>query len=66
MKQENKKIDFYDLKEQLIQFYEIDIDNCNMTNIDWVTLITKLMITNDYKYTVLSELKQYKITREEL
>ena len=66
MKQENKKIDFYDLKEQLIQFYEIDIDNCNMTNIDWVTLITELMITNDYKYTILSELKQYKITREEL
>ena len=66
MKQENKKIDFYDLKEQLIQFYEIDIDNCNMTNIDWVTLITELMITNDYKYTILSELKQYKITRDEL
>ncbi len=66
MKAENKKIDFYDLKEQLIQFYEIDIDNCNMTNIDWVTLITKLMITNDYKYTILSELKQYKITRDEL
>ncbi len=37
-----------------------------MTNIDWVTLITKLMITNDYKYTILSELKQYKITRDEL
>ena len=66
MKAENKKINFADLKEQLIQFYEIDIDNCNMTNIDWVTLITKLMITNDYKYTILSELKQYKITRDEL
>ena len=37
-----------------------------MTNIDWVTEIAKLISTNDYKYTVLSELKQYKITRDEL
>ncbi len=66
MKAENKKINFADLKEQLIQFYEIDIDNCNMTNIDWVTEIAKLISTNDYKYTVLSELETYKITRDEL
>ena len=52
MKQETKKIDFNELKEQLIQFYEVDTDNCNMTNIDWITEIAKLMTNHEHKLLI--------------
>ena len=65
MKKENNNIEYSALREDLISFYEIDIDNCKMTNIDWVTEMALLMSTDHYKHQILSEIKEYKKIRKE-
>jgi len=64
MKKENNNIEYSALREDLISFYEIDIDNCKMTNIDWVTEMALLMSTDHYKHQILSEIT-YKQLNEE-
>ena len=59
-------IEYADIKEDLIQFYELDVDNCRMNNLDWIREIALLICTNHYKYQVLSEVEQYKAIRKNL
>jgi len=61
-----KKRDYLELKEDLEYYYEIDLDNCLMTNIDWIEQIALLMTKKDYDKEILSELNLYIKTREEL
>lgn len=59
MAREKDSTKYLDLRRDLISFYEIDIDNCKMTNIDWVTEIALLM--SDHKYQLqLSDITKYK------
>jgi hypothetical protein len=37
------------LIEQLKTFYEVDIDNCNMTHEDWICEIAKAMSDPNYE-----------------
>ena len=59
-------IEYADIREDLIQFYELDVDNCRMSNLDWIREIALLICTNHYKYQVLSEVEQYKAIRKNL
>jgi hypothetical protein len=63
---ETINIEYADIQEDLIQFYEIDIDNCRMSNLDWIREMALLICTNHYKYQVLSEIEQYKTIRKNL
>ena len=60
------KISVNALQEDLIQFYEIDIDNCRMSNLDWIREMSLLICTKHYKYQMLSEIEQYKTIRKNL
>jgi len=57
---------FLQVQEDLENYYEIDLDNCHMTNIDWIREITLLIVTKDYDKEILSEINLYKKTREQL
>ncbi len=57
---------YLELKENLEYYYEIDLDNCLMTNIDWIEQIALLMTKKDYDKEILSELNLYIKTREQL
>ncbi len=59
-------IEYADIQEDLIQFYELDVDNCRMSNLDWIREMALLICTNHYKYQVLSEIEQYKAIRKNL
>lgn len=51
MKTQKNNTKYLELQRDLISFYEIDIDNCKMTDIDWVTEIAKLISDHKYKLT---------------
>ncbi len=57
---------FLQVKEDLENYYEIDLDNCLMNNIDWIEQIALLMTNKDYDKEILSEINLYKKTREQL
>lgn len=57
---------FLQVQEDLENYYEIDVDNCLMTNIDWIREITLLIVTKDYDKEILSEINLYKKMREQL
>ena len=59
-------IEYFDIREDLIQFYELDVDNCRMSNLDWIREMALLICTNHYKYQILSEVEQYKAIRKNL
>ena len=52
--------------EDLLYYYEIDLDNCAMTNKDWINEIALLMTNSEYKNEILKEIEEYKQDREEL
>ena len=53
------------LIEQLKYYYEIDLDNCNMTNQDWIKELAKCMANPDaYRIQFFNELIEYKQERE--
>lgn len=47
-------------KEQFIQFYEIDINNCVMTNEQWVNELVDALSDKDYLKKFSTEFKKYK------
>ena len=65
-KDETSEIEYDDIHEDLIQLYEVDLDNCRMSNKDWISEIALLICTSHYKYQILSEIEQYKSIRKEL
>ena len=54
------------LREELEQYFEVDIDNCEMTHKSWINMIVLLMTTKDFKNELLNEVKFYQKTREQL
>jgi len=55
-----------ELKDDLEYYYELDLNNCQMTNKSWINEIALLMTNKDYKNQILKEIKEYKQTRIEL
>jgi hypothetical protein len=47
------------IKEKLIHYYEIDLDNCNMSQEDWVDELAKAMSDPNYLDKFNKEYKQY-------
>jgi hypothetical protein len=58
--------DFTQVRDDLQYFYEIDLDNCKMTNVDWIREIALLIVTQNYKAEILQEVEDYKKQRKEL
>jgi hypothetical protein len=52
--------------EDLLYYYEIDLDNCAMTNKDWINELTLLITNPEYKNEILKEIEEYKQVRKEL
>ena len=53
------------LIEQLKYYYEIDLNNCNMTNQEWIKELAKCMADPDsYRIQFFNELIEYKQERE--
>jgi len=47
------------IKERLIHYYEIDLNNCNMSQEDWVDELAKAMSDPNYLETFNKEYKRY-------
>ena len=58
--------EYKNILEDLHYYYEIDLDNCAMTNKDWINEIALLMTNSEYKNEILKEIEEYKQDREEL
>ena len=58
MKDKNK-ITLDELKEKLIYYYEVDINNCEMTDKDWIEELARCMLYDDYKETFFRAYKEY-------
>ena len=49
-----------ELLEELKRYYEIDRNNCNMTNEDWIQELAKCMANPDtYRIQFIQELIEY-------
>ena len=48
-----------DLEERLIHMYEVDIDNCLMTNKDWIKELALAMTDPEYKSKFQAEYTEY-------
>lgn len=62
MKDKNK-ITLDELKEKLIQYYEVDLNNCEMSNEMWIDELTKCMLCDGYKESFLEQYEEYKQLR---
>jgi len=47
------------LIERLRHYYEIDLDNCKMTNEDWIIELAKAMTNKNYKQNFIEEHEEY-------
>lgn len=55
-----KNDEYKEVKEKLTRYYEVDLDNCKMTNKMWVEELAKCMIdSDDYVKDFNLKLKQY-------
>ena len=48
-----------ELKEKLIHYYEIDLDNCNMSQMDWIDELAKAMTDTNYLEKFNKQYKEY-------
>lgn len=60
----NKK--YKKIRDDLEYYFEIDLNNCEMTHKDWINEITLLITSDEYKYELLNEINEYKRIRQEL
>jgi hypothetical protein len=49
--------------EQVIQYYEVDIDNCLMTKSDLIEEIYLISTNKDYRDNFINEVRQYQLDR---
>ncbi len=55
-----------ELKEKLTRYYEVDLDNCNMTNEMWIEQLAECMVDPDeYIKDFNNNLKDYEDERNE-
>ena len=59
-------LEYNKLRDDLEYYYELDLNNCQMTHKMWIGEITLLMTNKDYKNEILKEIKEYKRIRKEL
>ena len=52
-----------ELIERLRYYYEIDLDNCEMTQEDWITELAKAMYYDHYKEKFIEQHEEYKKIR---
>ena len=53
------------LKENLIRYYEVDLDNCQMTHELWIEQLAKCMLNSeDYIKEFIKQLKDYEDERQ--
>lgn len=51
------------LKQKLRLYYEIDIDNCTMTNDDWIAELANAMVDPEYHQKFMREYNEYREDR---
>lgn len=62
-----EKLQLLSLKEMLSYYYEIDIDNCTMTNEMWIAELTKALVRpKEYLSYFIDEFDQYNNERKEV
>lgn len=49
--------------EDIVQYYEIDLDNCLMTNLDLIEEIYLISTNKDYRDNFINEVRQYQLDR---
>ena len=49
-----------ELIERLEHYYEIDLDNCNMSHKDWIQELAKAMYYSNYKESFIEQHEEYK------
>ena len=49
--------------EDIIQYYEIDLDNCLMTNLDLIEEMYLISTNKDYRDNFINEVRQYQLER---
>ena len=60
-----KNDEYKEVKEKLTRYYEVDLDNCKMTNKMWVEELAKCMIdSDDYVKDFNLNLKKYNDERK--
>jgi len=53
------------LKESLIRYYEVDLNNCQMTHKMWIEQLAKCMLNSeDYVKEFIEQLKDYEDERQ--
>jgi len=57
-------MNYISLKERLIHYYEVDIDNCNMTQEAWVEELAKAILDPNYLDKFNNEYEDYLNTIE--
>ena len=48
-----------EIRQALLAYYEIDIDNCNMRQIDWIEELSNCMLDREYKNKFRKEYEDY-------
>lgn len=49
--------------ENIIQYYEVDLDNSLMTNLDLIEEIYLISTNKDYRGNFINEVRQYQLDR---
>ena len=48
-----------EIRQALLAYYEVDIDNCNMRQIDWIEQLSNCMLDTEYKNKFRKEYEDY-------
>ena len=49
----------------LAYYYELDVENCQMTHMDWIEEVADALTDPEYLSKLTKELKEYKEQREQ-
>lgn len=49
----------------LAYYYEVDVENCQMTHMDWIEEVADALTDPEYLSKLTKELKEYKEQREQ-
>tara|TARA_R110000824_G_scaffold53382_2_gene147854 strand:+ start:1108 stop:1284 length:177 start_codon:yes stop_codon:yes gene_type:complete len=52
-------MEYTDIREKLIHYYELDLNNCLMSNEQWIEELIECMTNKDYLKIFLKEYKEY-------
>ena len=52
-----------ELKDKLMYYYEVDLNNCEMSHEMWVEELAKCMLCEGYKESFLEQYEEYKQLR---